>query len=147
MEGKEEALYPQVSLRRVNLPASSPFHKERPTGHLLLLRDGEDFYKLPNQTHSSHRPEAFPTQGQPLPSASGIPKHCCQYFGYDHSLGVKAADSKDGVSHVRLRPMYSQKVLNGTHCAFEMRTATQWKHCFSHLPRDTGVPETRRVSA
>lgn len=33
-------LYPWVSLRRVNLPASSSFHEERPTGHLLLLRDG-----------------------------------------------------------------------------------------------------------
>lgn len=60
MEGREGEAdpTPQAPLRRGNPPASSPSPKERPTGHLLLLRDGEDFPKLPNQPHLPHRPEA-----------------------------------------------------------------------------------------
>lgn len=101
--------YPQASLRRGNLPpASSPSPEERSPGHLILQRDGKDFHKLPNQVRGLSLSGDNPFHQVSLiitVNILGVIPLC---------LSVKAVDAKDGVSHVRPRPMCSQEVVNGT---------------------------------
>lgn len=84
----------------------------------LPLGFTEERRPSPEETpHLPQSPEAFPTEGAVPFSSIKDSQSSMSTFGCDHSLfgGVKAVEAKDGVSHVRLRPMRSPEVVGGTH--------------------------------
>lgn len=54
--------YRYTSLRRETFQQPAVPSLRRPTGHLILLKDGESFYKLSHHPHLPQRPDAFPSQ-------------------------------------------------------------------------------------